>query len=235
MIMIGNWKSNITSSGIRSWMSDYQSMPGMQQVVLAPHPYLKWMSEAFMSDADGLILGAQDVGVHAGQTVTGEVGVSMLSDSGVSLVCIGHSEMRRTQSPSDQQLADRVSMVSERGMIPLLCVSDIHEDESGYAWLKALPEMLPKELWIAYEPEWAIGQKDAASPDMVTEHVQVLDASLKKRYTDQADKICIRWMYGGAVNAGNIKALSSVKGLDGFLVGRASLESKDWRALVQCI
>ena len=113
-------------------------------------------------------------------------------------------------------------------MIPLLCVSGGGDD-----WMSALPEQLPEECWIAYEPEWAIGQKNAAPPSLVEEQLCLLDEAVKKRYN--GPNSCIRWMYGGAVNAENIKALSRVRGLDGFLVGRSSLKSNDWSALIQCI
>lgn len=233
MIVVGNWKSQIHGAEILSWLDAYQDVPGVDQVMLAPFPYLRWLRDLKERQlGQTWRLGAQDVGVHESLPVTGEVRASMLADCGVQIVCVGHGESRRAFALTDDDLRARMNTVVAHGMIPLLCVGDVSESD---AWLNAMPEVLPKECWIAYEPEWAIGQKHAASAERIEEHLQRLDASLKRRYNESVNICCIRLMYGGAVNIENIAVLSKVPGLDGFLVGRSSLVGSDWRALIQCI
>ena len=225
MILVGNWKSCILQQQIQSWLQQYRSSEYVTQVLLVPFPYLKWIAEYQSLQSQDWILGAQDV---SSLQATAAVSTDMLVDCKVQVVCIGHSEVRAAAHLSYADIKKRVQAVEATVMTTLLCIANVQDEE-----LDVLPEQLTKELWIAYEPQWAIGQEQCADVNFIHDQLLSLDECLKKRYHNVSDKI--RWLYGGSVNASNITALAQISLLDGFLVGRSSLKYEDWSSLIQCI
>lgn len=232
MIMIANWKSMADESQIDAWLSAYQSVPGVTQIVLCPWPYLKWIQKERERRGQDWILGAQEPGEVVTSPKTGVVGMDMLQDCGVQVVCVGHHESRTRLGLSHEAVRAATLRVMAAHMIPLVCVSGMsHEDD--IAWLSSLPERLGTECWVAYEPTWAIGADTGAAPDLVAQQLAWLDESFQRRYTKEAGGV--HWFYGGAVNANNLGSFVEIERLSGVLVGRASMRAGDWKEMLQCI
>jgi triosephosphate isomerase len=148
----------------------------------------------------------------------------MLEDCAVDVMMLGHAEYRSYMAIGPEHLYNTLHQAKPEACV-LLCVSD--EDQLEHI----LPQRLPKVLYMAYEPLDAIGGSQVASLSRIEDRIETLDASIKKRY----DEPNIVWVYGGSVRQETVKPLLAIKKLQGFLVGRASLDVTQWRAIIACI
>jgi len=185
-------------------------------------------------------LGAQDVFWEKKEICTGEISVPMLKNIGVRYVIAGHSERRRVFSESDEMVNQKVRMVLKSGMKAVVCVGETERDEAG-AYLKfvkgqlisALKGVAKKEiknLIIAYEPVWAISssrESHADSPEEVFQMAVYLRKSLFFRFGLRASRE-VPVLYGGSVDGKNAGDFMKRGGIQGFLVGRASLDSRSF-------
>lgn len=220
MIFVANWKSSIESREILDWMHSYADC-NHQQVILVPSPYLYWLISMFPA----VNIGMQDFDYANG---TAAISSKILHDCKIKVVCIGHSEIRNRLHLKNDILRQRIAAALDARLTPIVCISGYHESD-----LDVLPVNINSECWIAYEPEWAIGNDKAITAEVLTEHLHMLDLAFKKRYNGASTSV--KWLYGGAVSADNILSLATVPGLSGFLVGRASLKINDWSSLIKCI
>lgn len=229
MILLGNWKTSITSKAITDWLEHYHAHPTIRQGLIVPMPYVKWIAEYRKAAGHDWLLGAQDVDPIAKGPVTGAITVEMLKDCDVDMVMMGHSETMRYKAFDEHDVYMRYNSVIASSMIPVVCIDDMTRIDD------ILSDDLPDHVYLVYEPSTAIGAEHAASVSAIEDKVAALDDVLKKRYTNRACDETVTWLYGGAVNASTIGPLAQIEKIQGFLVGRASLEMKDWRALIQCI
>ena len=185
-------------------------------------------------------LAAQDVSSETDGAFTGETSAATLEELGVSLCLVGHSECRQRHGAGEVLLARKLQRLAERGIAPLYCVGETRaERDAGKtheilaAQLDALdpfPEP-PAGLALAYEPVWAIGSGLAATPEMAADAHRVLRATLAARWGAEA-AARIRILYGGSVSASNAAALFAQPGVDGGLVGGASLDAATFSAIL---
>ena len=227
MIVIGNWKMN----GNVALLERFCTFGGpvrdasVSVGLLLPYPYIA-MAEALMPNID---IGAQDVYPEDGGAVTGAVSGRMLKDLGCKWVCVGHSERRALFNEGSDWVATKCHYVASKGMRPIVCVGENASQRTrGEAKAVVLNQLkpvfeaavLPKDLIIAYEPVWAIGSGNSASADEVEEmHRCISDYTIN--YLAKGSSVPI--IYGGSVNPDNAKSMAKIKGVDGFLVGGASL------------
>ena len=186
---------------------------------------------------------AQDVSIEPLGAFTGDVSAGQLKDLGVSHIIIGHSE-RRAKGETDQQVVRKVQATFKNKLTPIVCVGEKERDAQGnfYAVVQkqityltsALSEAECKKVVIAYEPIWAIGTGKTASVEDVKEMQLFIYSTLAKAYS-RAVANKIRLLYGGSVKPHNASALHSDGGMDGFLVGGASLKAKDFAAIISAI
>tara|TARA_R110002072_G_scaffold98034_3_gene215876 strand:- start:12755 stop:13462 length:708 start_codon:yes stop_codon:yes gene_type:complete len=228
--MNGNWVEN------RDLMLELLALPShVDRVVCPPSVYLAQVAE-LISGSD-IQLGAQDVDWHEAGAFTGEISAAMAADVGVSYVIVGHSERRALYGEGNEVCLRKTEAVLKKGLIPIFCVGETKaerdSDETNRviaAQLAELIEMVPLDrLMIAYEPVWAIGTGEVATPqqaDNVHKHIRQLVAAKDK---DAAERIQI--LYGGSVNAGNAAGLFAMPDIDGALVGGASLKAKDFSSI----
>jgi triosephosphate isomerase (TIM) len=245
-ILAANWKMNLgptaASGFFESFLSRYAARADRTVIVFPSAIALSAARHAAQARPD-IQFGVQNVHTAEKGAFTGETSVSMAHDAGAHFVLVGHSERRHVFGETDAQTAEKVSRVSAQGLAPMLCVGEkIEEREAGQTnavvarQLRAALEGLVKQdasalgaLVIAYEPVWAIGTGRTATPqDASAAHVGIRD---ELRSLSGAAGETIPILYGGSVTAANASALLAAPGVDGLLVGGASLDPESWAAI----
>jgi triosephosphate isomerase len=172
---------------------------------------------------------------------TGEVSAAMLSEIGVQGVILGHSERREMFGETDKALAQKVPAALDGGLIPILCVGETEEErERGDTERKLrhqvqedlarIPDERLSEVVVAYEPIWAIGTGQVATPEQAQEAIAFIRALVADRSPEQAERT--RLLYGGSVKPDNAAELLALPDVDGALVGGASLDAESFSAII---
>ena len=176
---------------------------------------------------------------------TGEISAKMLQSIGVKTVILGHSERRSICNETDEILAEKVNTAIENGLEIIFCFGEMLEDRKSDNHFNVVENQLEKGLFhlgsiawnyiiLAYEPVWAIGTGETASPEQAQEMHAFIRKLLQDKYnTSVADNTSI--LYGGSVNASNAKEIFSNKDVDGGLIGGASLKVEDFTAIIKAI
>lgn len=248
-IIAGNWKMNfdhlqaIAFVQKLSWaLKDVRHDYGEVEVaVFPPFTDLRSVQTLLAADKLSLTLGAQDVSPHEVGAYTGDVSAAMLDKLDVRYVIVGHSERRGGHGESDETVGAKALAAHHAGMIPMICVGETAADleEHGaaavpLAQLAAAVAALPKdaEFVVAYEPVWAIGSGQAATPEQAEEVAKALRDSLRElRGDDRAE--ATRILYGGSVSSQNVAGFLRQPNVDGALVGGASLKIDEFSRIVQ--
>ncbi len=206
-----------------------------------PFPYLQVVGRTL--GHHGMLLGAQDVYHQPQGAYTGEVSTDMLLDLNVSVVLIGHSERRHVMGEDDELVNAKVLAVLAAGLGVVLCIGEtLEQREAGDTnrvnvsqLMAGLRDVAPQQMGrvaIAYEPVWAIGTGQVASPQDAAAVHQIIRRSVADLY-DQDTAGGLRIQYGGSVNASNARDLFCEPQIDGGLVGGASLDSAQFTAIVE--
>lgn len=246
MFLVANWKMNMTRTSIDQYLEALSESPAWSglaasgiRVGLAPcHVYLEHVSREVRRRNLPVMVLAQDVSTRTSGAFTGEVGVPNVQDAGAGGVVIGHSERRRFFHETDETVVAKTRLVLEAGMTAIVCFGETAaEREKGETFSAVAGQVGPVvegirkarehgfdgPVYLAYEPVWAIGSGRNATPADIGE---VTNFVAEKFPWPEPP----RFLYGGSVNADNIRVLSSLRDLSGFLVGSAWL---DPRALLQ--
>ncbi len=173
---------------------------------------------------------------------TGEVSAAMLVDAGADGVILGHSERRQLFGETDDSLAVKVPVALDAGLQPILCVGETEEEREAGATTAVLQRQVScdlvgvaddrlAEVVIAYEPIWAIGTGRTASPEQAEEAISVVRGVVAGRSAAAAEDV--RILYGGSVKPDNAAELLGRPGIDGALVGGASLDPETFGAIVE--
>lgn len=254
-LIVGNWKMHTNveqalhlSRGILHGLQDKRWE--VETVLCSPLPWLVPV-EAALGRSQKLQLGAQDASTGAFGAETGVVSLGMLKPH-ITYVIVGHSERRLANLDTHVTINAKLRDALKRGITPILCVGEFValysekrrrgrptklEAESNILMqlrraLKDIPAALLGKLVVAYEPVWAIGTGTAASPEYAGKTIRRLRRTLV-RYAGKRRAEKIRILYGGSVNAKNAPDYAAVKGIDGALVGGASLEIDQFLDIVQ--
>lgn len=249
MLIVGNWKAYVESKAKAQALSSSAkrlAAKGNHEIVIAPAaPHIGFIAPAKPNAKDALKLGAQDVSITVGGAETGEVAAGLLKDIGVSYVIVGHSE-RRARGESDEIVTEKARHTLAHGMTPIICIGEIDRDPEAHylkqvrAQLSAVMTSLSTKerlaIVIAYEPIWAIGKSDleAITPNDLSEMILYIRKVLTDFMPGRANQK-VRILYGGSVDASNVRALASGTGIDGFLVGRASTDVAGFTGLVKAV
>ena len=213
--------------------------PGNAQLAVCP-PAFYLMKVGGMLDGCDIALGAQNVCDQETGAFTGEISASMLKECGCRYAIVGHSERRALYQESDELVAKRFAMAVASGVTPILCVGEtLQQREDGITeqvvarQLDAVIEQqgiaVISQAVIAYEPVWAIGTGQVATPDQAQAVHRFIRGKLQKLDVQVADKVQI--LYGGSMNPGNAGELLSQPDIDGGLIGGASLKAADFLAI----
>jgi len=245
-VLAANWKMNLgptaASAFIESYLSRYAARDD-RTVILFPSA-IAFSSARHAAEArPDIQFGVQNIHWAEKGAFTGETSAAMAKDAGARFVLIGHSERRHVFGETDAQSAEKMQRVVGQGLAPVLCVGEkIDEREAGatnqvvvrqlLAALEGLATFTAAELLslvVAYEPVWAIGTGRTATPADASEAHAAIRTALREKAGAASDAIPI--LYGGSVTASNASALLAAPGVDGLLVGGASLDPESWAAI----
>ncbi len=188
-------------------------------------------------------LAAQSVSFFDGGAHTGDVSMTQLKDLGVSYVIVGHSE-RRAAGTTDDDVQKKITKILKANVTPVICIGEKNRDCDGKFFnfvsdqLRSLSKVLSssqiKKVVIAYEPIWAIGTGKTATAEDVKEMQIFIESVLTKLY-DRPTARKVRLLYGGSVKPHNAAVLHSEGGMNGFLVGGASLKAEDFTGIIKAV
>ncbi len=243
-LVAGNWKMNynhLEAIGLvqKLIFSLSEEQTARAEVAVLP-PFVDIRSVQTLVDGDqvAILYGAQDLSPHDSGAYTGDVAGPMLAKLGCRYVVVGHSERREHHHEDDAVVNSKVVAAYRNGLTPILCVGEnqaVREDGDHLAFtaaqLKAALEGVTAEqaetLVLAYEPIWAIGTGEVATPEDAQEVCGSLRSELAALYTPElADGV--RILYGGSVKAANAAELMACDDVDGALVGGASLDPAEF-------
>ena len=207
-------------------------------------PFTDIRSVQTLVDAEEFDLGygAQDVSIHDSGAYTGEVSTDMLSKLGCSYVVVGHSERREYHNESNELVGKKAKKVLDAGMTPIMCCGEAlevrKEGQQVDFVLGQIDEMLAgltadevAKSVIAYEPIWAIGTGEVATPEDAQEVCGAIRGKVAELY-DDATAEAVRIQYGGSVKSSNVKDIMAQPDVDGALVGGASLDADEFAKIV---
>jgi triosephosphate isomerase len=244
--MAGNWKMNLNHQEAvvlvqkLAWtLSDKRHDYAKAEVAVIP-PFTDLRSVQTLVDGDKLQIkyGAQDVSTHDSGAYTGEISAGMLAKLGCSYVVVGHSERREYHAESDEVVNAKAKKTVAAGMTPIVCVGEglevrkegRHVEHTLAQVDGSLAGFTPEqvaELVVAYEPVWAIGTGEVATPDDAQEVCAAIRARVAEQWGEAAGD-AVRVLYGGSVKAGNIAGIMAQRDVDGALVGGASLDADEF-------
>jgi len=244
-IIAGNWKMHKTfpeslefGRHLNTWM--IANKPQADVIIMPAFICLEQMIKDLRNSK--ISVAAQDVSSEARGAFTGEVSAEQLKSIGVEYSIVGHSERRHFHGETDYYISQKIGLLYEHNMTPILCVGEKIEDRSTGKHFDVVksqvigalhgqkPEKL-KNLIIAYEPIWAIGTGKTASPDTAQEmHAHIRKILGEEFGIPVGNSASI--LYGGSVNAGNARDLFQQYDIDGALVGGASLNLEDFTTII---
>ncbi|GAB2593831.1 triose-phosphate isomerase [Pseudactinotalea suaedae] len=253
-LMAGNWKMNLDhlqathlvqklAWSLKDAKHDYASV----EVVVVP-PFTDLRSVQTLVDADKLEIryGAQDISAHASGAYTGEISGAMLSRLGVSYAVVGHSERRELHDESDALVSAKAKAALGSDITPIICVGEglevrkageqvsytLGQVEGAFAGIDAAAAA---RCVVAYEPVWAIGTGEVATPEDAQEVCGAIRDQLGRLYADASVDVAgaVRVLYGGSVKSGNVASIMAQPDVDGALVGGASLDAEEFASIVR--
>jgi len=237
----GNWKANLARPAARELLStlrgDLDGFAGVEVILFPPGP---WLGDAHdLLDGSTLRVGAQNAYWEQRGAFTGEVGPAMLEGTATH-VLVGHSERRILFGETVWETGQKMRAVCAAGLAPVLAVgeplSDLRSGRTEEGLRRQLTEGLrgitemPRDFIVAYEPVWAIGTGEAATPADAQKRCAFLRGVIAERYGASAGD-AVRIQYGGSVNADNAASFFEQPDIDGALVGGASLDAAAFAAI----
>lgn len=238
-VVAGNWKMNHGPDATRAFFDALGTVAAGPRVAVFP-PAICLPAAVAAPGRDARIeLGVQNVHAAESGAYTGETSVAMAAEAGAALVLVGHSERRHVFGETDADVAAKVARVLQHGLEPVVCVGEtLDERKAGQLeavldrQIRAALASLPAgaRFMVAYEPVWAIGTGETATPDDAAEAHALLRTRLRDVHGAGSDVVPI--LYGGSVKPDNAADLMDADGVDGVLVGGASLEAADFAGII---
>ncbi|GAB3675076.1 triose-phosphate isomerase [Actinocorallia lasiicapitis] len=243
-LMAGNWKMHnnhfeaialVQKLGFALKSQDYEAV---EIAVLPPFTDIRSVQTLVDADKIKIVYGSQDISEHAQGAYTGEVSGAMLAKLGCTFATVGHSERRQYHDETDAVVNAKAKAALANGISPIICVGeglDVRKagDQVAYTLgqvdgcLAGLTAEQALKVVIAYEPVWAIGTGEVATPDDAQEVCGAIRERLAKLYdTDVAETV--RVLYGGSVKSGNIAGIMAQPDVDGGLIGGAALDAAEF-------
>jgi triosephosphate isomerase (TIM) len=246
-LMAGNWKMTLNHLEAISLVQKLafsltdKDLDQVEVSVLPSFTNIRSVQTLIDGDKYRLAYGAQDVSAHEAGAYTGEVSAAQLAKLGCTYVCIGHSERRQRHHEDDALVNAKVKQALAHDVTPILCIGEpldvrqagrhvehtLAQLAGGLAGVRAAQA---RALVVAYEPVWAIGTGEVATPDDAQEVCAAIRTKLAEAYSgDLADGV--RILYGGSVKASNVAGIMDQVDVDGALVGGASIDADEFVAI----
>ena len=245
-VIAGNWKMHKNAQETVAFLNDLvNNMPGEKQVeVMVAPPFTNLMLATQILEDTNITVAAQNMHQAEGGAFTGEISADMLNSVGVQTVILGHSERRQYFKETAATLASKVDTALRHNMRVIFCVGEELKDRQNkqfqnvvFYQLKDSLFHLPKEAWqniiIAYEPVWAIGTGETATPEQAQEMHRFIREQIAHQYGDLANNVTI--LYGGSVKPDNAQTIFAQPDVDGGLIGGAALNPNDFIAIINAI
>jgi len=236
-IVAGNWKMNKTLSQGKEFIHDVKNLvPSLHNTEVVFFPTYPGLVNMKLSSP--FHLGAQNCHWEKSGAFTGEISIEMLRECSVEYIIVGHSERRQLFNENDNMINKKIKAILSSNLKPILCIGETIEDRNSDLTEDFLKNQLLKGLEgvksindciIAYEPIWAIGTGETADKDQIYKAHNFINSVLKKVYPE-SDNCHI--LYGGSVNTENAKDLIQIIGVDGFLIGGASLDKDSFVSII---
>lgn len=231
--LIGNWKTNKNLKDAVSFVEQFQQNKLNYNAKIGIAPVYVHLTEIKKIISDSLLLFAQDANFIESGSYTGTVSFTQLQDIGVNNSIIGHSERRKYYNETSAVINQKLFACLKASMQVVLCIGEALGQEISFLktdltnCLNTIDKSLIKNLVIAYEPLWAIGTGKTATPEVANQTIKTIREYINDLYDENvANNISI--LYGGSVDHNNIQKLAIMEQIDGFLVGKASLEIKNF-------
>ena len=243
-IVAGNWKMNNNKSETTDLIESLKKLTFSSHVRVMISPAFTHLAQAKeMTTESHLEVAAQNMNASKSGAFTGEISASMLQSIGVNLVILGHSERRAYYNESDLALKDKVTAALKNDMEVIFCFGEQLSDRKSNNHFDVVKSQLSSALFdlnskvwskiiLAYEPVWAIGTGETATPDQAQEMHAYIRSIIAKKY-DQSLADAVSILYGGSVKPANASAIFSQRDVDGGLIGGAALKADDFYAIVQ--
>ena len=245
-IVAGNWKMNKNLEQTEALLAELSAkLPDTDAEVMVAPTYVNLTGAVRHLESSKIEVIAQNVHFAESGAYTGEISADMLLGIGIDTVIIGHSERRAYFGETDEILAKKVIAALEKGMRVMFCFGEELEDRKSDNHFKIVESQLKNALFsleasawskiiLAYEPVWAIGTGETASPEQAQEMHAFIRKTIVEAYdTSIANNVSI--LYGGSVKPGNAEEIFSKPDVDGGLIGGASLVADDFIAIVKAI
>ncbi|MFV8332474.1 triose-phosphate isomerase [Flavobacterium sp. XS1P32] len=246
-IVAGNWKMHKNSEQTEDLLNELiAKIPTdtKAQVIVAP-TFVNLASAVDHLEFTTIDVAAQNVHEAESGAFTGEISADMLKSVGVDIVILGHSERRAIFNETDALIANKVNTALEHDMTVIFCFGEELKDRQSENHFNVVENQLRDGLFhieskdwesivLAYEPVWAIGTGETASPEQAQEMHEFIRETVRKAFgSDIAESVSI--LYGGSVKPDNAKEIFSKPDVDGGLIGGAALKADDFVAIVNAI
>jgi triosephosphate isomerase (TIM) len=244
-IVAGNWKMNTSLDEAVELVKGIQGLckgsEHVEKIICPPFPYLRTIREMLVEEQT-LFTGAQNCSEHEKGAYTGEVSAAMLRSVGCHYVIIGHSERRTYFNETNVQLSEKIRQALMNGLKIIFCFGEQHSDRKEEKHFEVIEKQLHgvlenfppdkiKDLILAYEPVWAIGTGETATPEQAQEMHAYTRGVMKDIFSETiASSVSI--LYGGSCNAQNAAQLFACPDVDGGLIGGASLKAADFCKII---
>jgi triosephosphate isomerase len=235
-LVAGNWKMN----GLRTSLKEVETLANAASsfaaVEIAVCPPFTLLSHCYRAlEGTSVALGAQDCHWETSGAFTGDISAPMLAEAGVRFVILGHSERRAAHGETDVQVAAKAAAAHRAGLTPIICVGESLRQREGGETISVVSRQLEASTpdsaqnhptVLAYEPIWAIGS--GLTPTFA--QIEEIHAAIAERLAGRFGSAgkAIRLLYGGSVKPENARDLMDIQGVDGALVGGASLRAADF-------
>jgi triosephosphate isomerase len=246
-IVAGNWKMNKNSEETEDLLNDLIDKLPLDkevQIIVAP-TFVNLASVVDHLEFTNIGVAAQNMSQFENGAYTGEISADMLKSIGVNTIILGHSERRAIFKETDAVIAEKVTTALKYDMTVIFCFGEELQDRKDKQHFNVVENQLrdglfhlDKDAWseiiLAYEPVWAIGTGETASPEQAQEMHSFIRETVRHTYGNEiADTVSI--LYGGSVKPDNAKEIFSKEDVDGGLIGGAALKADDFAAIVNAI
>ncbi|MBN1998332.1 triose-phosphate isomerase [candidate division KSB1 bacterium] len=244
-IIAGNWKMNKTldeAVELASQLSEKVTENEKADVVICP-PYTNLSAVAQVIKDTPIGLGAQNLFWEPKGAYTGEISAEMLKSAGCEYVILGHSERRQYCYETDETVNKKIKRALQAGLVPIVCVGELLEQRKAGDTEQVVKTQIKgafdeivkndvKTIIIAYEPVWAIGTGEVATPQQAQDVHKFIRTLLANLYDEEAAS-CVRIQYGGSMKPANAAELLARPDIDGGLIGGASLDAESFLGIVR--
>ncbi len=239
----GNWKMNGVAEHLAmvGALADSHGQARSEVLICPPATLVHRLAEAAQGTA--IAVGGQDCHWEETGAHTGDTSAAMLADAGASYVIVGHSERRADHAEGDETVRAKTRAAWDAGLAAIVCVGETLAERKasntidiiGGQLAGSIPDQATGlNLVVAYEPVWAIGTGEVATPDQIGEVHDEIRRRLEKRFGPGVGR-SVRIVYGGSVKPANAAEVFAVENVDGALVGGASLKAEDFGGIIEAL